>query len=98
MEHTRIDAVEVHQLQDGSHLMHHIAIKRNGNRLEVMVMHPLIDSLHGLVDFIPSNVPVVLILTGKGVLIRHITIDKEASDEELVRSVFPDARVGDFLF
>jgi len=97
MEPARIDAVEVHQLQDGTHLMHHIALKRKGNRLDVMAMHPSINSMHELINFIPTGVPVVLVITGKGVLMRCSPIGSDATNEALVKSVFPDARVEDFL-
>jgi hypothetical protein len=97
IERKRIDAVEVQQLPDGSHLMHHIALGKKGHRLNVISMHPSITSMQELNHFIPMGAPVVLVITGKGVLMRSVSAGTDTTHEELVKSVFPDARHEDFL-
>jgi Tfp pilus assembly protein PilN len=97
LEPSRISAVEVQQLVDGTHLMHHIALVRKGNHLEVKSMHSSMTSLQQFTEVISKGEPVVLVMTGKGVLVRHNTTLQDVHDEGLIKSVFPDARAEDFF-
>lgn len=93
----RIDAIEVFNAPDGTHYLNHVAVMQKGNQLELISVNHSMKSFQQLAGVIPEGSPVVLILTGKGVLMRNSEFNRDASVKDLIRSVFPDAQADDFL-
>jgi hypothetical protein len=94
---SRVNAVEIHLLNDGTYIIHHITLKRKGTRLEVTEMHPALNQIDELSGFIKKGSPIVLVITGKGIIIRTITKTGDGSKEMTIKQILPDSHPDDFI-
>lgn len=93
----RVDALEVFHEQDGTRTLNHIAVKRKGNKLDLVAMNSEISSLQLISGLVPRGSPLVILVTGKGIIMRRSDFNIDTPIEILIKTVFPDVDPKDFL-
>ncbi len=88
--------LEVLLQPDGSYLMHLVRLGAEGTVVRIVDQHTDIVSLDALADLVPGNVPVYLVVNGKGILNRRVaaTPGREAGND--IGALLPNAKATDF--
>ena len=89
--------VEVHIAGDGSIRYHLLILAKNRTKLQITSSAHNLFSMEELLKQIKKGTPVILLLTGKGVILRKVSQAAEPEKIKLLHTIFPDARSADFI-
>ena len=92
----RAAGVEVVFLPDGNLQLNGVVLKKSKNSLEVEVTHTGIKDFETLQKALDSKFPVNIVMNGKGIIHRKVTINEGENDAKLLEKVFPNAQLNDF--
>src|ERR1051326_6138781 len=88
--------VEIEILSAGKFSLHYVLLKRNKSKVSVVSSGKELVSITQLNSFIGKDVPVSVILTGKGIIRKEIPAGDLKSEKDLLQRVLPNANPGDF--
>lgn len=91
-----VAGVEVH-LNGPQTIYRCVILKRSGNKVKTEKVSADFHSLAELSGFCNDNVPVILVITGKGVITRFLPEGPGTEPHQLLRKVLPDISVADFF-
>ncbi|MFI5219070.1 MAG: hypothetical protein ACHQNT_06240 [Bacteroidia bacterium] len=91
----QVTGIECTILPGGDSIIRTVILKENKSRVEVVSSTEFIKPAD-LKNSIPGNLPVILILTGKGIIHKRLALHENESDKNLLQSVLPNAEVKDF--
>jgi Tfp pilus assembly protein PilN len=93
---SQVACVEVHLKEDGSMLYNHITAKIVKDHFQFENETTSIETIEGLGKCLTSKIPVVLCITGKGVITREVDLGQDQSKLDLLKQLFPNAKGLDF--
>jgi Tfp pilus assembly protein PilN len=97
LRESRIAGVEMY-LASGGITWRCVLLKRSGNKVITEKVSADFSSLQELSDFCGEHVPVVLAITGKGVIMRIVPEGQASDPWNLLRKVLPDISAADFFW
>lgn len=88
--------IHVHVASDNSFKVQYIRVSVKGDKIKVEEKHSFED-LEELVDKIHTKSPIILAITGKGVLNRIVSTASGETDKELLQRILPNGTLSDFI-
>lgn len=74
-----------------------MVIQRTKKKVRIVKSLPETSELAVVVNALPGNIPVVLCITGKGVLCKNVQADQDAERTTLLRKILPNVTAADFV-
>ena len=81
--------------QEKDTVFHLTVLQRKGERAKVVLQQSGISSIDTLAELLDKKTPVVLTLTGKGIISRNVQANADISDDLLIKSVLNNAPADD---
>lgn len=91
-----ICCLEVNILEDNSYRFNLSILKKEKNRLNIEKTETQLDSFELLKSKIKRKLPIVIVITGKGIIFRKAAITPGVNNIEILRKLLPNAVPGDF--
>jgi Tfp pilus assembly protein PilN len=88
--------IEVHYTNEGNCVYHLIILSKTGNSLKISQSAYQLTSLQETISLIKKGTPLILILTGKGIVIRKIQLNEGIDNNSIVNTIFPDVNNEEF--
>jgi Tfp pilus assembly protein PilN len=88
--------IEVVLLSDGSHEINLVILKKEKSTLVAEQQRLGIKNVAELSGLILPKTPIILLLNGKGIIHKKVTITDNDTDTTLISKVFPNANVNEF--
>lgn len=89
--------IEIIFQPDSSKIYNLILLKQDKGVLFIEKSKEQITSVDDLKTFLPKNVPISVVLTGKGILHKTISFQEKDTEITLMHKVLPNAQIDDFL-
>lgn len=93
---TRFAGIEI-ELRNDEAVFHVVVLKRTGNKLSVEQVFSEIKSPGELPAKNIKDIPVSVVVTGKGLLYRQVPADPDSSPEILLRKILPNVNPDEFF-
>ena len=88
--------IEIIFQPDNTKVYNFILLKKDKGALFIENCKEKITSIEDLKNLIPKNVPISLVLNGKGILHKIISVNEKDTEITLLQKVLPNAQIDDF--
>jgi|GEM_PF-5299166 len=95
--HNRILGIEVAFESEAAYSLQAVEVSLKRNILKLQPDENLPDKIEEISRVIPGHVPVCLVLSGKGIVIKSFTNDGANNEDEVIRQVLPMAQPSEFV-
>lgn len=95
-KNSRAAGVEVVFLPEKGIQLNITVIKVSGGNLSIEKTATSLDDIASVKAHVPADVPICLVLNGKGIIHKNLEITEKDEDKTLVRKVIPNANLKDF--
>lgn len=96
-QYPKVAGLEITFLGEERFLFHLIVLKKEKNSVKVLTSQLNLNTLEQLPDYLEPNIPLVLLLDGKGVI--HKKLDNLSENPAaILQAVLPNASLSDFIF
>jgi len=89
--------IEVIGLGEGSHQYNFLSIKSKSNKLEILKREKGIGEFGELKKHLKKDIPIVIAVTGRGVLIKKLEAGKVGDNTDFLKYILPNAKSDDFI-
>lgn len=90
-----VAGLEIYSHADGTRSYQLILLRKEKNKLQITLRKNWKGTLSTVKEFIPSSIPIVLSIAGKGILVKKLS-DVPASDSEVLTRILPNAKPEEF--
>ena len=88
--------VEVIFLPEGGWHCNAMILRKSKKGLEVVAAHTGLEDMKALQREVNSKLPINIVINGKGIIHKKVTISEGDNDIKLLEKVFPNAKISDF--
>lgn len=96
LKNKQLGCIEVNLMEDNACIYHLVVLKQEKNKINFEKVICNIDSFEVLSSHLSRNLPLAVVLTGKGIIFRNIESANDENNIDILRKILPNAVPADF--